>query len=63
MGCTMSQLLELIAKGLKGVLLLVPQEKLLAVKAILENSNSEAATHKKKSLSDNPWQGINKLIS
>ena len=50
--------LELVTKGLKAELLLVPQEKLLAVKAILENSNTDAATHQKKSLSDNPWQDM-----
>lgn len=50
--------LELIAKGLKAELLLVPQEKLLAVKAILENSSADAVTHKKVSLSDNPWQDM-----
>lgn len=50
--------LELVAKGLKGELLLVPQEKLLAVKAILEDSNSAAAQPVKKSLTDNPWQDM-----
>lgn len=50
--------LELVAKGLKGELLLVPQEKLLAVKAILDNSSANTVTHKKVSLSDNPWQDM-----
>ena len=50
--------LELVAKGLKGELLLVPQEKVLAVKAILEDSSSAAAKPEKKSLTDNPWQDM-----
>lgn len=50
--------LELIAKGLKGELLLVPQEKLLAVKAVLEGSSSAAAKSEMKSLTDNPWQDM-----
>jgi transcriptional regulator with XRE-family HTH domain len=50
--------LELVAKGLKSELLLVPQEKMLAVKAILEDSGSTAAKPAKQSLSDNPWQDM-----
>lgn len=50
--------LQLVAKGLNGELLLVPQEKLLAVKAILEDSITPAATQQKKSLADDPWQGL-----
>jgi len=50
--------LALVAKGLKSELLLVPQEKLLAVKAILEGSGSAAATPAKKSLTDDPWQNL-----
>jgi len=50
--------LELIAKGLKSELLLVPQEKLLAVKAILEDPGSGPAKPEKKSLADNPWEGM-----
>ena len=45
--------LELIAKGLKSELLLVPQEKLNAVLAVL----SEDAK-KNQPLSDDPWHGL-----
>lgn len=56
--------LELIAKGLKGELLLIPQEKLNAVLAVLaddataSNEPSHSAKIKSKSLSDDPWQGL-----
>jgi transcriptional regulator with XRE-family HTH domain len=46
--------LELIAKGLKSELLLIPQEKLNAVLAIL----ADDSTANMKSLSDDPWQGL-----
>ncbi|AZT83238.1 XRE family transcriptional regulator [Marinobacter sp. NP-4(2019)] len=56
--------LELIAKGLKSELVLVPQEKLQAVMAILEGEPSDNKSAKtrpseeKKPLSDDPWQGL-----
>lgn len=64
--------LELIAKGLNSELMLIPQEKLSAVMAVIEQDSSgpnrryEATTQKtsvstddvKKSLSDDPWQGL-----
>lgn len=50
--------LELVAKGLTSELLLVPQEKLLAVKAILEDSGSAQKKHNKHNLADDPWQGM-----
>ena len=56
--------LELIAKGLKSELLLIPQEKLNAVLALLtdgskaSNLPSQSAKEKGKSLSDDPWQGL-----
>jgi len=56
--------LELIAKGLKSELLLIPQEKLNAVLAILAEDSTEAsepsqpAKGKRKSLTDDPWQGL-----
>jgi transcriptional regulator with XRE-family HTH domain len=56
--------LELIAKGLKGEILLIPQEKLLAVKAILDDDMPGAGASQKGSqqeentLADNPWQGM-----
>lgn len=60
--------LELIAKGLNGELMLIPQEKMSAVIAVLESVEAErkpgqkslgqAMTHEKKSLSDDPWQNL-----
>lgn len=62
--------LELIAKGLNSELKLIPKEKLGAVMALLEQKSSEPGTmdvsqakkpsneDKKKSLSDDPWQGL-----
>jgi transcriptional regulator with XRE-family HTH domain len=56
--------LELIAKGLKSELLLIPQEKLTAVLAVLvgdataSNEPNQSAKEKNKSLSDDPWQGL-----
>lgn len=56
--------LELIAKGLKSELLLIPQEKLNAVLAVLtddttaSNEPNQSAKEKNKSLSDDPWQGL-----
>jgi transcriptional regulator with XRE-family HTH domain len=53
--------LELIAKGLNSELMLIPQEKLNAVLAVLENEGlQKTPTENKpgKSLSDDPWQGL-----
>jgi transcriptional regulator with XRE-family HTH domain len=56
--------LELIAKGLKSELLLIPQEKLNAVLAALADEAttstklSQTAKEKSKSLTDDPWQGL-----
>ncbi|MCU7800251.1 MAG: helix-turn-helix domain-containing protein [gamma proteobacterium symbiont of Lucinoma myriamae] len=58
--------LELIAKGLKSELMLIPHEKLGAVKAILENDNVSAQTlinkdsrqGKENTLADNPWKDL-----
>jgi len=56
--------LELIAKGLKSELLLIPQEKLNAVLAVLvddstqANELSQTAKGNNKSLSDDPWRGL-----
>ena len=55
--------LELVAKGLKLELMLVPQEKLQAVKAILEGSKyadlrMESAQEVVNTLAENPWQNI-----
>lgn len=58
--------LELISKGLKSELMLIPQEKLLAIKAVLETENSsppaEAQENPKKleenTLANDPWQDL-----
>lgn len=56
--------LELIAKGLKSELLLIPEEKLEAVLAILADDKAppgepdHSVTESKKSLADDPWQGL-----
>lgn len=57
--------LELLAKGLKSEIMLIPQEKLSAVKAILEggahaDSGLTKAVHGTvgNTLADNPWQGL-----
>lgn len=58
--------LALISKGLKSELMLIPQEKLLAVKAILETENEVLPTetpenpkpHKENELANDPWQDL-----
>ncbi len=63
--------LELIAKGLNSELLLIPKEKLNAVRAVLENesftgspqdgehgSSAQTKDQQKKSLADDPWQDL-----
>tara|TARA_R110001592_G_scaffold306270_1_gene579182 strand:+ start:717 stop:1022 length:306 start_codon:yes stop_codon:yes gene_type:complete len=50
--------LELVAKGLKSELMLVPQDKLLAVKAFLESKGNIAISQDKRSLPEDPWQGM-----
>lgn len=55
--------LELIAKGLKTELLLIPQEKLNAVLAVLaedspEHAEDKQSTKRDHSLPDDPWQGL-----
>ena len=56
--------LELIAKGLKSELLLIPQEKLVAVLAVLTDDTTnpgeqiQSTKESKKSLTDDPWQGL-----
>lgn len=60
--------LELIAKGLKSELLLIPQEKLNTVLAVLADDSlsstgastepSQSTKEKSKSLTDDPWQGL-----
>lgn len=55
--------LELIAKGLKSELMLIPKEKLSAVLAVLDDESMaerkpDSVTEEDKSLSDDPWQGL-----
>lgn len=60
--------LELIAEGLNSELMLIPKEKMRAVIAVLESVEPELALAqkqdeqekdgKRKSLSEDPWQGI-----
>ena len=55
--------LELIAKGLNSELILIPKEKLQAVKSVLEHVEPNSASKQvidsqRESLSDDPWQDI-----
>ena len=56
--------LELVAKGLRSELVLVPQEKLQAVLALLEDTHNDGnlpsnkQQTSEKPLSDDPWQGL-----
>jgi len=55
--------LELIAKGLNSELMLIPKEKLRAVQAVLEDDvtlplSKDTKNSDKKTLSEDPWQGL-----
>jgi len=64
--------LELVAKGLKSELLLIPQEKLTAVLAVLADEtlsstgpsigaitkSSQTGKEQSNPLADDPWQGL-----
>jgi transcriptional regulator with XRE-family HTH domain len=54
--------LELVAKGLNSELMLIPAEKMAAVRAILESPESSLAEEENnlgsKRLSDDPWQDL-----
>lgn len=58
--------LELIAKGLKTELVLIPQEKLSAVKAILESDgpslsvtqNKDIKQSEENTLANDPWKNL-----
>lgn len=56
--------LELVAKGLKSELLLIPQEKLNAVMAVLTDETTESskasqsAKAKNQPLNEDPWLGL-----
>jgi len=51
--------LELIAKGLKGELMLIPQDKAAAVKSMLSDDGGDFETKSKKdkpTVADDPWK-------
>ena len=59
--------LELIAKGLKSELMLIPQDKLLAVKAVLEGNEittpaigtkENTKSYEENSLANDPWKNL-----
>jgi transcriptional regulator with XRE-family HTH domain len=52
--------LELIAKGLRSELLLIPQEKLTAVKAVLSQKESNPINEDTHipNIAEDPWKGI-----
>lgn len=52
--------LELIAKGLTSELMLIPQEKLAAVKSVLDGDDTSFGTTGKKEMpvADDPWRDI-----
>lgn len=55
--------LELIAKGLNSELMLIPQEKLNAVREILENekdfvADQSSAKKETNTFADDPWKGL-----
>lgn len=56
--------LELIAKGLNSELMLIPQEKLQAVREFLQNEKDTVAEHPSANIqetntfADDPWKGL-----
>ena len=51
--------LELVAKGLKMEVMLIPQENLRAVRRILRgDSYKDQGGNQQKSISDDPWEGL-----
>ena len=52
--------LELIAKGLKCELMLIPQEKLAAVKTVMSSGDGDDSSEKKEkaTIADDPWKDI-----
>lgn len=55
--------LELVAKGLKSELMLIPQEKLSAVMEVLENDSGTKrkqfiGSAVKETFADDPWKGL-----
>ncbi len=51
--------LELVARGLKMEVMLIPQEKLRAVRSILQgDSHEDQGSNQQKPISDDPWEGL-----
>lgn len=52
--------LELVAKGLNGQVVFIPQEKLSEVMVMLNQKQHEPSQHHENSLplADDPWQGL-----
>ena len=50
--------LELIAKGLKSEIMLIPQDKLSAVIAVLDDAYETKTENNKPTLADDPWQDL-----
>lgn len=53
--------MELLAKGLNSELMLIPQEKIITVRAILETEDLDSVSQQElahKNLVANPWEGL-----
>lgn len=50
--------LELVAKGLNSEIMLIPNDKLIAVMDVLDSSESPEAVKPESALSDDPWKGL-----
>lgn len=60
MGNPSLKTMELIAKGLKSELMLIPQEKLAAVKSVMMGNDGYDGNEKRKesTIADDPWKDI-----
>lgn len=50
--------LELVAKGLDSEVMLIPREKLLEVRALLDGGKSGQVGKPTLSIAENPWAGL-----
>ena len=50
--------LELVAKGLNSEIMLIPNDKLIAVMDVLDSSESPEVVKPESALSDDPWKGL-----
>ena len=63
-GISRQQYQRLESRGLRSEILLIPQEKLLAVKVVLAGETADTSTAEasraewEKRLSDDPWEGM-----